>query len=389
MRAAVDVVPWPETGRPSAAELARAIDGFARANEIRAVSIDGPQAWRDPRRPPSEGVGRACERATRTPGKTGAGRTFPENYLAWTTLSLELFAALRALPGVEVADSEDARAASYLVLECFPTSTWRSLGLTPLPAKARRPDLARWRAALRERIALEIPADASHDELQAVLAALPAAALLGGPLRAVAHGVPSSSVDGVSVEGLIWDAAVVTALPLLVVVSGPPAAGKTMLAEALRDRLRLPLIAKDTLKETLGEHIDVARDRTASRRLGVATFAVQFSVARELLTAGVSLILEGNFRADWFSSLPPARVVQVHLTAAPAVLRERLLARDTHRHPVHYDREAAAEIAERAAEGEWDPLPIGGELTTVDTTASWPDTDEIAARVEHASARRR
>jgi predicted kinase len=177
----------------------------------------------------------------------------------------------------------------------------------------------------------------------------------------------------------------VLAPPLLLVVSGAPGAGKTVLADALRERLRLPLIAKDTLKETLAEHIEVGGDRRASQRLGVATFAVQFAVARELLAAGVSLILEGNFRADWFATLPPARVVQVHLRAEPETLRARLLARDTHRHPVHYDREAAGEIADRAAGGEWEPLAIGGELIELDTTERWPDVFEIARRVEHGS----
>ena len=68
------------------------------------------------------------------------------------------------------------------------------------------------------------------------------------------------------------------------------------------------------------------------------------------------------------------------MTAAPETLRERLLTRDTHRHPVHYDREAADEIAVRATAGEWRPLPLGGELVEIDTTA-WPDLDEVLATV--------
>jgi predicted kinase len=39
--------------------------------------------------------------------------------------------------------------------------------------------------------------------------------------------------------------------PLLVVVHGPPAAGKTTIAREIAERLRLPLIAKDTIKEAL------------------------------------------------------------------------------------------------------------------------------------------
>src|SRR3954466_15378346 len=95
-------------------------------------------------------------------------------------------------------------------------------------------------------------------------------------------------------------------LPRLVVVTGPPGAGKTTIASALRERLGLPLIAKDTLKEALGEALEVAGDRHASERLGVATFHVQLGIVRELLVTGVSVIAEGNFRPRWFEKLPPA-----------------------------------------------------------------------------------
>jgi hypothetical protein len=102
---------------------------------------------------------------------------------------------------------------------------------------------------------------------------------------------------------------------------------------------------------------------------------------RELLASGTSLIVEGNFKqADVFEGLPEARIVQVHVSAAPEVLRMRMLERDTHLHPVHYDREAAEEVAARAATGEWDPIALPGKLVQIDTTI-WPDVDEVLASI--------
>lgn len=171
-------------------------------------------------------------------------------------------------------------------------------------------------------------------------------------------------------------------IPALVVVSGAPATGKTAVAAALRDGLGLPLIAKDTLKETLGGALGVT-GRGESRRLGAATFAVQFAVVGELLAHGISLISEGNFGAQWFASLPPARIVQLHLTAPQALLRERMLARADDRHSVHYDREAADEVFGRASTGEWGPLEIGGELHVVET-ATWPDMTQLVSIVSRS-----
>jgi len=171
-----------------------------------------------------------------------------------------------------------------------------------------------------------------------------------------------------------------TDLPRLVVVTGPPGAGKTTIAAALRTRLELPLIAKDTVKELLGGALGI-EDRARSQQLGGIVFELIGLVVKELLDQGVSVIAEGNFteRSTLFSGLPPAQIVQVHVTAEPETLRARLLERDV-RHPVHYDREAADEVSARAAGGEWPALPIGGRLIQIDTT-TWPDLAEALAEV--------
>jgi predicted kinase len=174
-------------------------------------------------------------------------------------------------------------------------------------------------------------------------------------------------------------------MPSLVVVTGPPAGGKTTIARAVADLLGWPLVAKDPIKETLASALDV-RGRAASKRLGVATFDVLFHVLDELLRAGVPAVAEGNFgRTEPFTRLPPARVLQVHVSAPAETLRARLSDRPG-RHAVHYDAEAADEIAARVISGEWEPLPLQGELLRI-VTEPFPDVREVAERVADATRR--
>ena len=165
-----------------------------------------------------------------------------------------------------------------------------------------------------------------------------------------------------------------------------PGAGKTTVAAALRERFGLPVIAKDELKEALGGALGTT-GRESSMQLGSAVFEAMRVVVYELLSNGVSLIAEGNFttRSSLFDALPPARVVQVHVSAALAVLRARLATRDTHEHPVHWDREAADEIETRAASGEWDPLQLRGALVQLETTV-WPDLEPLLAELDRVVA---
>jgi hypothetical protein len=121
--------------------------------------------------------------------------------------------------------------------------------------------------------------------------------------------------------------------------------------------------------------------RADSQRLGAAVFELMRVVVHELLEHRVSLIAEGNFTPEsrLFDELPPCRIVQVHVTAAPDVLRSRMLERDR-RHAVHYDRDVADEIAQRTAAGEWDALPLDGRVVRLDTTEEL-DLREAAQKV--------
>jgi len=212
-RVVAGAIVWPAAPLTPDA-LADATDAFARREGVCAVALDGPQGWRDPATTEgAPGVGRRCEHACRTQGKTGAyPRTFPSTQRKWIEFCVEVFANLLARPGVELADPAAAPSAltNYVVLECFPTSAWRSSGLVPLPAKGRRPELATWLRALTAAYRLPPTMVSSHDDLQAVVAALTAAAAAGGPAVVDTNGVRATVLVGADgsqhrIEGYIWD----------------------------------------------------------------------------------------------------------------------------------------------------------------------------------------
>src|SRR5437879_5960568 len=69
-------------------------------------------------------------------------------------------------------------------------------------------------------------------------------------------------------------------LPPLVIVCGPPASGKSTIADNLARSLGLPVLSKDLVKERMMDHLG------GSEEIGAAAFAVQFAIARELLRSG-------------------------------------------------------------------------------------------------------
>ncbi len=164
--------------------------------------------------------------------------------------------------------------------------------------------------------------------------------------------------------------------PLLIVVTGPPASGKSSVARRITSRFGLPWISKDGIKETLFDSLGW-RNRHSTRQ-SEATLALLFYFSDVLLAAGRPFVLESNFRPrrdeDAFRCLAsryPHRLLQVHCDAPPDLLVRRFLSRweAGRRHPGHADDLTAQDIAQDIRSGLFGPLDIGGRTVQLDTTS--------------------
>ena len=164
--------------------------------------------------------------------------------------------------------------------------------------------------------------------------------------------------------------------PLVVIISGAPAAGKTTLGRRLARDVRLPYLGKDDIKESLFDSLGTG-DRDWSRRLGVATYLLLYQLCETLLEASVSFIVESNFRAEYsterFRALRERfgfEPVQILCRAERSVLLERYRKRGEsgERHAGHLDAILHAELTATMGDDDYTFMDIGGLQVTADTT---------------------
>ena len=179
---------------------------------------------------------------------------------------------------------------------------------------------------------------------------------------------------------------------VLVVVTGPPAGGKSSTSRAVACELRVPLLSKDEFKERLYEVF--GDDEALEEQIESAALAILFSVASSQLRVGVSVVVESNF--DVRSDTKPlrelaeesgARVVQVHLGGSTDEIVEAFARRaaEGRRHRGHGDApEDAEQVRAELESGRWEPLDLPGELIRAGIDA---DEHELAARVHDSIAR--
>jgi hypothetical protein len=158
-------------GKPEIFEFALALEEFCCENRVSVLMLDGPQGWRYPLSQIQHM--RLCERVLNTPGKTGiVGQVKPRTYLGYIQFSIDLFTELRVNHGWDLLTRDWYRSPfKRWLVESFPTAAWKTLGLSPLPAKSKttQKDLVLWRAQFIRQTGWHVQDQITHDQLQAAV----------------------------------------------------------------------------------------------------------------------------------------------------------------------------------------------------------------------------
>lgn len=182
--------------------------------------------------------------------------------------------------------------------------------------------------------------------------------------------------------------------PLLIIVNGAPASGKSTLAEQVAAQLGVPFLSKDTFKEELYDSLGVLGviERKFFRKLGEASMRLMYTVAGSILDAGVDVVLEANFyrgisEEDLSLLLGKAQGVMIHCEAPEETLKERYIKRAEagERHPVHDDSNKVGKLEDDLDEGTYEPLDLDIPVIRVSTAENYdPSIAEIVSRLRDA-----
>ena len=183
-------------------------------------------------------------------------------------------------------------------------------------------------------------------------------------------------------------------MPTLVVISGPPGAGKTTLAHEIAKELGCPAICRDEIKEGM-VHATPGFVPAAGDPLSVRTLPVFFGVLEQLLRAGVTTVAEAAFQNRlWRPGLEPLRglaqlrVVHCVTAADVAWTRRQRRSRENPVRRAHPDPRPGGPAGCAAVPGVFDRVSIDAPWIEVDTTDGYrPRLAEVIAFINGPGSR--
>jgi predicted kinase len=166
-----------------------------------------------------------------------------------------------------------------------------------------------------------------------------------------------------------------------VVVSGLPGSGKTTISVPLAAALGLPILAKDSIKESLWDALGPG-DLAWSRRLGAAAAETFWRLAAEMRSA----VLDNFFHRAFAHRLEalPGPIIEVHCECPAELALDRYQSR--RRHPCHFDLSYGVDMFDQWSRTDSRPLALGGPLLELDTTRP-VDLDGVVDWVNEVTAR--
>jgi predicted kinase len=170
----------------------------------------------------------------------------------------------------------------------------------------------------------------------------------------------------------------------LIVISGPPGAGKTTLGQRIADQLTIPFLSKDMYKEILFDKAPHTAWKSEQHLddLRAASYEMLYATTEKLLKGGSSVIIESNFVATYdnpkierLAQTYGAHLFELHCTAPTKIILQRINDRVNSgmRHAVHIDTDTIIAEGAEAYEKTYlsnKPFRLGIGQPTIDLDTS-------------------